>query len=278
MKIILSLIVSMALCVTLSACNSNQTVNTDDNSESSSPSASAMVAVTPADTTNNTQAGADKPVDTLDDMYNAYSDALEKLLQNHILPDGVDAAAPSGDMAQNKFALYDVDNDGKEEFLLMYTNTYMAGQVGYVLAYDAETKKLQTELSEFPFLTFYNNGTIKAGWSHNQGRAGEHFWPYSLYQFAPKTDSYVLVGMVDAWDKNYLGTDDQNNSFPSDIDKSGTGYVYYIMKDGQYDNTHPVDASEYNEWVNTYIGNASEIHIQYMDLTEENILQIRNGL
>ena len=41
-----------------------------------------------------------------------------------------------------------------------------------------------------------------------------------------------------------------------DIDKSGTGFVYYIMEDGQYDNTHPVDASEYNEWINTYDGDA----------------------
>ncbi len=282
MKKILILIFSMALCMTIAACSSNRAVNTDDDSENSFPSASATVSGTPtnkpADTTTDTPAGADKPVDKFDDIYNSYSDALENLIQNHILPDGADAAELLGDMAQNKFALYDVDNDGKEELLLMYTNTYMAGQVGYVFAYDAETKKLQTELNEFPFLTFYDNGIIKAGWSHNQGRAGEYFWPYSLYQYTPETDSYVLVGMVDAWDKNYPGTDDQNNPFPRDIDKSETGFVYYIMEDGKYDTTHPVDASEYNAWVNTYIGKASEIQIQYMDLTEENISQLRNGL
>jgi hypothetical protein len=212
-------------------------------------------------------------------MYIAYSDALENLIQNHIFPDGTDAAVLfglSGDMAQNKFALCDVDNDGNEELLLMYTTADMAGHAGYVIGYDAQTKKLQTQLSEFPLLTFYDNGTIKAGWSHNQGRAGESFWPYNLYQYVPETDSYVFVGAVDAWDKIYPGV--ESNPFPSDIDISGTGFVYYIMENGQYDTTHPVDASEYNAWVSTYIGNASEIQIAYMDLTEENISQIRNGL
>lgn len=93
-------------------------------------------------------------------------------------------------------------------------------------------------------LTFYDNGIIKAGAHHNQ-RLGGDFWPYSLYQYAPDSDSYVLVGMVDVWDKNYPGADNHKDAFPSDIDKSGTGFVYHIMEDGQYDNTHPVDASEY---------------------------------
>jgi hypothetical protein len=167
-----------------------------------------------------------------------------------------------------------VDNDGKEELLLMYTDACMAGMAGYVFAYDAGTKKLQTEFCEFPALTFYDNAIIKAGWSHNQGLAGDNFWPYNLYQYAPETDSYELVGRVDAWDKSYREAVDPNNPFPSDIDKSGTGFVYYIMKDGQDDTTHPVDASEYNAWINSYIGNASEIQIQYMALTEENISQI----
>lgn len=280
MKKILNLIIPLALCVTLAACNGSPAVNADNSGGNSSSSTSEMVSEAPtnkpADTTTDTPAGADKTVSDLDDMYHAYKEALENLIQNHVLPDGTDAAEQSDDMSQNKFALYDVDNDGKEELLLMYTNTYMAGETGYVFGYDETTKKLQTELSEFPMLTFYDNGVIKAGWSHNQGLAGDNFWPYSLYQYAPDSDSYKLVGMVDAWDKNFSETNDQKNPFPSDIDKSGTGVVYYIMKDGQYDTSHPVDASEYKQWLDTYIGGASEIQIPYMDLTAENIAQIGN--
>lgn len=274
MKKILSLIFSVAICMTLAACSNNQAVNIGDNSEN--PPLPAPP--TAPETAIGTPAESDKPADNLDDMYNAYTAALENLIQNHILPDGIDGGEQYGDMAENKFAVYDVDNDGKEELILLYTTTVEGGWAGFVLGYDAETKKLQTEFCEYTFLTFYDNGIIRAGAHHNQGRGGD-FWPYRLYQYTPDSDSYVLVGMVDAWDKNYyLKTDSQNNPFPSDIDKSGTGFVYYIMEDGQYDDTHPVDASEYNEWINGYIGNASKIQIQYMDLTEENISQIRNGL
>lgn len=269
MKKIVLFVFSISLCVALAACGNSQEVNIDDNSEKSSLPSSPTVTDTPSE--------PDIPADNIDDMHDAYFAALEDLVQNHIFPDGIDAGEPLGDMSENKFAVYDVDNDGKEELIILYSATITAGMSGYVFAYDDETGALQTELNEFPSLTFYNNGTAKALWSHNQGRAGD-FWPYSLYQYNPDSDSYVMLGMVDAWDRNFPGTDTQNNPFPSDIDKSGTGFVYYIMEDGQYDDTHPVDASEYNEWVNVYIGDASEIPIQYMDLTEENIAQIKNGL
>ena len=241
MKKVLNIILTMALCAALAACGSNQAADISDNNP--------------------------------DAMYDAYNSALENLIQNHILPDGTDGGDQYGDMAENKFAVCDVDNDGKEELILLYTTTSEGGWAGFVLGYDEKTKKLQTELCDYTLLTFYDNGIIKAGW-HNNQRLGGDFWPYSLYQYAPDSDSYALVGMVDAWDKNYPGPDNPRDEFPSDIDKSGTGFVYYIMKEGKYDNTHPVDASEYNEWLNAYIGNVSEIQIPYRNLTEENISQI----
>ncbi len=164
----------MALCVALAACNNNQAVNIEDNNKNSplpaSPTAPATVTGTPAE--------PNKPADNRDDMYHAYFTALENLLKNHILPDGIDAGEQLGDMSENKFAVYDVDNDGKEELIVLYSTTITAGMGGYIFAYDSEAGALQTELHEFPSLTFYNNGIVKALWSHNQGRAGD-FWPYT---------------------------------------------------------------------------------------------------
>lgn len=272
MKKMMGLMISLVFCVILAACNGNLAENADIAGKNTLESSSA----TTPETSIDQPAEPGESADYRDEMDHAYASALENLIENHIFPNGTDCEDPLDDMSKNKIAVYDVDHDGKEELLLMYTNAYMAGQTGYVFGYNETTKKLQTELCEFPMLTFYDNGVVKAGWSHNQGLAGD-FWPYSLYQYVLDSDSYGLVGMVDAWDKNYPGTDDQNYPFPSDVDQSGTGFVYYIMENGQYDNTHPVDASVYNEWLNTHIGNASEIQIPYLDLTEENISQLENG-
>jgi len=260
MKKIWILTLSVALCATLAACSGSETPPLP-----ASPTAPAAATDTPAE----------PAAGTLDEMYKAYISALENLIQNQILPDGTDGGTQYGDMSENKFAVCDVDNDGREELLLLYTTTSEGGWAGFVSGYDAQTKKLRTKLRDSTFLTFYDNGIIRANWGSNQ-RLGGDFWPYSLYQYAPDSDSYGFVGMVDAWDKNYPVEDPQKNAFPSDIDKSGTGFVYYIMNDRQYDNSHPADASEYNKWVDAYIGEASEIQIRYMDLTEENILRLKS--
>ncbi len=272
MKKILSLILSMVLCVALTACNSNQAVNAAANSEPSP--LPALPTTTPVTATAKPEE-QDQP-DPADGTYPAYAAALETLLQRHLLPDGTDAGEQFGDITENQFAVYDVDRDGKDELILLYSTTATAGMAGYIFSYEKETGALQTQLQEFPSLTFYENGFVKAGWSHNQGLAG-NFWPYSLYQYDANSDRYTLVGMVDAWDKSFSETDYQNRPFPSDIDKSGTGVVYYIMEDGQYDTTNPVDASAYDAWVDAHSGGASEMQIQYRNLTEENISQIKNG-
>ena len=54
----------------------------------------------------------------------AYQAALENIYQNHILPDGSELRDDiSGEMSGNKFAVYDVDHDGREELVFCYTAT-----------------------------------------------------------------------------------------------------------------------------------------------------------
>lgn len=201
----------------------------------------------------------------------AYRAALENLLNNRVLPSGAAyEAAPGDGMAENRFAVYDVDMDGKEELLLAYASAYTAGEGAQIYAYDGGAGALRTELEEYPQLTFYDNGMIRADWSHNQGLAGS-FWPYSLYRYDPDADSYVLAGMVDAWDKAFTKTGADGAPFPDDIDVSGSGFVYYIMTGGAYEKTPPVDAADYQAWYDGYMHGASEITVPYLPLTAENI-------
>lgn len=99
----------------------------------------------------------------------AYQAALENIYQNHILPDGSELRDDiSGEMSGNKFAVYDVDHDGREELVFCYTATSMASMTAKIYDYDEASGELYEELSQFPMLTFYDNATIGAGISHNQ--------------------------------------------------------------------------------------------------------------
>ena len=113
----------------------------------------------------------------------AYQAALENIYQNRILPDGSELRDDiSDEMSGNKFAVYDVDHDGREELVFCYTATSMASMTAKIYDYDEASGELYEELSQFPMLTFYDNATIGAGISHNQGYAGE-FWPYTFYTY-----------------------------------------------------------------------------------------------
>lgn len=171
-------------------------------------------------------------------------------------------------MEENQFAVYDVDGDGKDELILLYTTTIVAGERGLVFGWDEGAGKLKTQLEEFPFLTFYDNGILTAGWSHNQGKGGS-FWPYFLYEYDSETDQYSKVGSVDAWDES-LGLE----GYPKEIDTSGAGFVYYISMGDTIIWDSLVDETEYHAWLDKYIKDASELPISYLPLTEENIQQM----
>ncbi|WP_077612485.1 hypothetical protein [Clostridium sp. Marseille-P2415] len=208
-------------------------------------------------------------------MKNTYTSILEGIYYNHTFPDGQACDwEDNGDISQNRFSVFDIDQDGKEELILEYINGSMAGMVALIYDFDNNTKTANEEFREFPALTYYDNGVIQAEWSHNQGLAGD-FWPYTLYQFDRESDSYVNVGMVDAWDRSLSETDYNGDPFPSESDTDGDGIVYYIMQDGEYELDHPVDWAEYKQWRDSYMGNAKEVKVPFVNLTEENIDDIQ---
>ena len=43
------------------------------------------------------------------------------------------------------------------------------------------------------------------------------------------------------------------------------------MKDGEYKLEHEIDGPEYEQWIDSYIGNGEKVDIPYEDMTEENI-------
>ena len=201
----------------------------------------------------------------------AYASLLDNIYTNHTFPEGQDFGYDgSSDMSNNTFAVYDIDMDGEDELLINYTTTYMAGMVGIIYDYDSKSDTVREEFLEFPALKFYDNGIIEAEASHNQGLAGD-FWPYTLYQYRRDTDTYIQVGIVDAWDRAFSETDFEGNPFPEAIDSDGDGIVYYVMTGGSYKLNTPVDSEEYNQWRNSYVGGAALMEVPFKALSQENI-------
>lgn len=198
----------------------------------------------------------------------AYGKALWDIYRQGVLPDGHTLEYTGIESAErNKFAVCDVDGDGSEELLICWSNTLtMAGMVEYVL--DSDGDQCYTELTEYPSIYYYDNGSVEADWSHNQGLAGR-VWPKNFYRYNAEKDAYESFGSMDAWDRSML-----EDGFPDEIDADGDGLVYYLLPadwKGDYEKKVTVDGPEYEAWRAECLGEASLIQPVYQELTAENI-------
>ena len=206
----------------------------------------------------------------------AFGSVLWDACQQCRLPDGTEldsAGGPEG-IAQNEFALFDVDGDGRKELLLNWTNACMAGMTTYIWDYTGGA--LHQELAAFPALTFYDHGVIREDWSHNQGWAGR-FWPYFLHVYDPETDTYQAAGAVDAWDVTC-----RPDSFPTDKDQDGDGLLYFLLlTDEDWDRLYgaddrsvveaAVDGPAYEAWRDSILQDGQPVEVPWLSLTRENI-------
>lgn len=230
------------------------------------PSPSAPTAVTELQTAPLTAENQD--------VHALYAQILKTLLDENRLPDDLNdpgdyigTVAERETMAENQFAVCDVDGDGREELVIQYLTANMVAGMRALIYDTDENGGLRLQFSEFPNLTFYDNGAIQAGWSHNQGLAGD-FWPYTLYVYNPESDLYRDVGSVDAWSRDF-----QPQNYPADTDTSNSGFVYYVYRDmgTEYGVIPPVDESEYLQWREEYLAGAAELELPWQSLTAEHI-------
>ncbi|MDE6915072.1 MAG: hypothetical protein K2P35_15465 [Lachnospiraceae bacterium] len=204
-----------------------------------------------------------------------YGGILSQIIAAWQLPDGeLDTSALGnglGEMSDNRFAVTDIDGDGREELIVSYSNACMAGMFERIYDYDPVSGELKTEFSQFPALTYYDNGIIKAEWSHNQGYGD--FWPFTLYRYESESDSYVDVGSVNTWDKKYKEEWDEGQPFPDGLDTDGDGTLYRICKEGEpfsygYED-FKYDQADYDEWISGFTEGAEEISIDYEPMAYE---------
>lgn len=200
----------------------------------------------------------------------AYAFAIQRVRMGRMPEDGYQGFG--GDFfdeeeSPNKYAVVDVDRDGNEELLIQITGTNTASMMELVYDYDPETKGLHRELGTFPANTYYSNGSITSGWSHNQG-LGPNFWPYDVYTYDSEKDEYVFQGSVDTWEKSYKTVSCDNTPFPDEIDMDGDGVIYYIGNAEGLDYEKAVDNKDYEQWSNNYTVNADELTLEWKSVDD----------
>lgn len=273
------LIAAAALCaVILTGCGYEK--NTEEATDTTVAETTSVQIITRATTVADMEAvkESDAAETTAEqDNYNekayaAYKATLENVLYSYTLPDGTTFSEDDVyRMSDNSFLIYDVDNDGKDELVLLYTDTYMAAMAGYILDCDSDGDT-EIQFTEFPLFDFYGNGVVEVGASHGSSLSGE-FWSYTLFSYNSETDSYAEVAYVDAYDKKamdemYEIIQDPQYIYPAEIDKSGSGVVYVVTDGG---NAKFFDSDEYEEWHSRWVGNSEKLELPYMALTQENI-------
>lgn len=187
----------------------------------------------------------------------------------HALPGGESVDSEGADVSNSKYAIYDIDRDGQDELLLYFLfDEYMNG-TARVYDFDPNTGTFITELTEAPQITSYDNGTLTVKLQSNQS-LGETVWPFHVYTYDGMTGVYILRGSVETWEKSLAAEDWEGTPFPDDQDADGDGVLYYITDSQGNGSDTPKTKEDYEAWLNTFIGDAAEVEIPWLDVAEEN--------
>lgn len=202
-------------------------------------------------------------VETAKTSIEAYREALERLVKEHIDLDGSQISGDGWDFIQEvAFALQDVDLDGAQELLVRYYRTTQ------VCGYDAERGELVEKLRGTESCRFYDNGLVQIDSSHNQGRGGR-FWPYCVSSYNKQTGKYDDIAWLDAWDFELVPAPEYQQAVGAGDDE----FIYYytVPGTGEAREETTMTQAKYDAWYQDTFGGAEEIEVSYQPLTISNI-------
>ncbi len=190
-KILLVLAMIIALLVT--GCSKNED-NIEENlnltQESQNNTQEVQNNTQESQDNNNRESLIAKP-----DTTSPFVPILEDIYNKHVLPDGTELYNMENEeqMAENKFAVVDIDFDGKKELIFSYNSGAMADVADIIFDYDESQNKVieQAVFSPSPLTKYYNSGIVYQEALHNQGL--EDPWPYTLFKYNEATDKYEVT-------------------------------------------------------------------------------------
>ncbi len=173
------------------------------------------------------------------------------------------------DNMEDKFAICDIDFDGKEELIMSVMSVGGARMGESIHDYNVDTNEVVLQFSEYPLTTHFDNGMIKAQWSHNQG-LGPDFSPYNLYSYDADGDVYEKIASIETWEKKYYPQNPwEGIAFPDELDIDGDGVLYCIQTAENEWSNEWCDKVAYDEWYTSCLGTAKEMELPWQSLYSE---------
>ena len=200
---------------------------------------------------------------------NKYAAILLEFIYEYSLPD-MEVLIPIDDdynILNNHYAITDIDCDGREELIISYTETGMAGMFEAIYDFDPYTELLKREFTDFPMLSYYNNFIIISYASHDHSM-GMGFVPFTLYKYNEKNDEYERIGYVETWSKAAADSY-KDRPFPDGLDTDHDGVLYNIQQgtNESYEfEDYKYNLGDYEEWYDSHMAGACEIEIEYRTL------------
>ena len=199
----------------------------------------------------------------------AYLRALEDVVTQGMLPGGTTfdvLGYGEGDWT-NRYAICDIDGDGKNELIIRIADTIMASITENIYSYDEEGDAILQELWACPVCQYYNDGlAVESGWSHGTGMETGDFWPFNAFVYDPETDTYELAGFASQYTLERMQEMGREAEFPADADEDCNGIVYQISN-GE-DELFFADDTVYQEWREGIFGTGDPIDLPWHELSE----------
>lgn len=213
------------------------------------PTIEESPAVIPAITEETTM-----PVDT--DADALYAETIRALREDGILPSG-EKLDVVGNLSDNRYAVFDIDGDGRDELLLDIVSA--APRDRYTAVYDVDADgDLFREIRYTADLTFWTGGIVLATYSAAAKEEGD-FVPYAVSEYDEEQDVYTEFAYVSAIDKETLAAAGKLDEYPQAVDTSDMGRVYFIQGS-------PVDVSDYETWYASWHNGLSEVDVPWEKL------------
>ena len=194
-----------------------------------------------------------------------YLQTLRDLHDKQLLPSGKELAL-DGDIEKNRFAVQDIDGDGRDELLLEITQT--APEERFTAVYDIDADgDLRREVRYEAEVTFWSRGIVIASYPDAAEHEGD-FIPFAAAQYDKEQDTYTEFAYVSAIDRDTLAAHGLSDEYPFGADTSKSGRVYCISGDT------PIDITEYEKWYTSWHTGLREISVTLLELTEDNIRKL----